>query len=170
MIKADFKIDNRFKRTLQARYQGYELKAGILEDRRHKAPLPKTFGLASLEGGPARKKSKRDDTTVAKVGENLRKVHNMDYLRAPVRAWRSMDMKAFRTAFMRFVTGKAKSRSQAETTLRAVIRNPILKGKYGRNSRAWARVKGFNRKAIDTGQFYRAITAMVRKVKKRVSK
>jgi hypothetical protein len=166
LINAEFKIDKRLQKKILARYQGYELTAGILENSPYRAALPARKGLATVEGGPARKKSSRVRSTVADVGEAIRTQQRIDYLRAPVRQWRSVDMKAFRDAFSKFLAGASKSRSQTETALRAVIRNPILHGRYGRNTPRWARVKTFNRKLIDTGQFFRAIIARVRSKKK----
>jgi hypothetical protein len=53
---------------------------------------------------------------------------------------------------------------RVQNLLQAVIRNPILRGDYGRNAMSTARNKGFNRLFIDTGQFFRAIKAKVTRV------
>lgn len=164
-VNMDFKIDARVQKKILAQFNRFEIQAGILDDAPHKRPLPASRGLASVAGGPARKKSGRIRGTNAQVGEIVRKVHGVDYLRKPFRNGNSPDMKVLRAALIQFLAGLSKSRHQVETALRAVIRNPILQGKYGRNTRAWARVKTFNRKLFDTGQFYTSIIARVRSKK-----
>lgn len=47
--------------------------------------------------------------------------------------------------------------------MRAVVRNPILRGEYGKNSAKWAAVKGFNDLLMMTGQFFKAIEARFKK-------
>jgi hypothetical protein len=49
-----------------------------------------------------------------------------------------------------------------ETCLQAIVRNPILKGEYGRNSRLTQKIKGFNRYMIDTAQLFKNIKADVK--------
>jgi hypothetical protein len=161
VISGEFKIDSRFKQRLKVRYGRFEFQAGVLQNRPHLAPLSKSKGLTTLQGGPARRKSRtKAYGTVQDVGERLRKSGN-DYLRAPIQKFKSPDMVAFRKAWGLLITGVTKSKSQVETAFRAVIRNPILKGAYGRNTRQTAKAKGFNRKLIDTGQFFQAIAAKV---------
>jgi hypothetical protein len=45
--------------------------------------------------------------------------------------------------------------------IQAIVRNPILRGDYGRNNLFTQKVKGFNRLMIDTGQFFNNIKARV---------
>lgn len=163
MIDVDIKLDKRFSKTLAARYEGYELRAGILEDKPHRSALPASRGLTSVGGGPARKKSSRTRGMVSDVAKAVS--GHVDYLGAPLARTTSNDMKAFRREFGKVLTGQTQSLTRVETALRAVFRNPILQGKYGRNSRAWAKVKTFNRKLIDTGQFFKSILARVRSKK-----
>ncbi len=60
-----------------------------------------------------------------------------------------------------FLSGKNKSKASVETAMTRVVVNPILQRKYGHNSRATAKAKGFNRFLIDTGQLVKAISAKV---------
>ncbi len=145
---------------MRGRYERYELQAGILQDSAHRRPKPKSAGFGTLSGGPVRLKSKKTQGNVSGVAERIRKAGD-DYIRAPFSQPRSAPMRDFLRALGDLLTDRT-TRSKVETALRAVIREPILRGKYGRNSIATARVKGFNRKLIDTGQFYRAIIARVR--------
>ncbi len=161
MISPTFQLDHRFQKRLKGRYERYEVRAGILDDSAHHRPRPKSAGLGTLSGGPVRKKSNKTKGTVAQVGEFVRKSGN-NYLRAPIAQTKSQLMRDFLKALGDLVTDRTTSRSKVESTLRAVIREPILRGKYGRNTAKTAKRKGFNRKLIDTGQFFRAIVARVR--------
>ncbi len=162
MIRPEFKLDKRFKKTVAARYERFEFRAGILDDRPHRRALPKTRGLNSLEGGPVRRMSStKTSGRVGDVGDRIRK-RGDDYLRAPFEKPRSREMVAFLRAFADLVTGRVTSKKFAEAALQKVIREPILRLKYGRNTPLWAKVKGFNRKLFDTGQFFRAIVARIR--------
>lgn len=167
MIDAEFKLDKRFLQKAKARFERFEAEAGVLEDGPHYSPRVRAR-KGSMEGGPVRKKSGRVNGSLAGVGEQLRTVHRVPYLTAPFKQNRSKEMKELRLRLVELITGKAKSYSKFQTALRSLIRTPILKQKYGHNSLATARAKGFNRFLIDTGQFFRAITAKVRV--RRVSK
>jgi len=177
LIKPTFKIDERFKKRVQARYERFDIQAGILEDKAHHEPRParrprpkgkkkaspsyRARGLGTLEGGPVRLQKRTTQSTTARIAERLRKELGVDWLRAPVRRYNSPEMKQLRKAFADLVLGKNRSYSVVEAKFRAVLRVPILRGRYGRNTRAAERVKTFNRKLIDTGQFFKAILAKV---------
>ena len=45
----------------------------------------------------------------------------------------------------------------------AVVRNPILRGEYGKNTSPWARKKGFNQLLMMTGQFFKNVKARFKK-------
>lgn len=162
MIDVELKLDDRFKRKLALRYGRYELRAGVLKDGRHRSALPAARGLTSVAGGPARKMSNQSSGTLKQVSDRVRRTHRVDYLREPLKHEGTPEMRAFRRALADLLTGKTKRRERAEAALQAVIQRPIAQGKYGRNSFRWARIKGFNRKLIDTGQFYRSIIARLR--------
>jgi hypothetical protein len=170
LIAPTLKVDERFKKRVQARYGRYDLEAGVLKDKPHRDPKP-----AKARGKPQKKKrvqgakaktvrlqKAKASTTNAEVSERIRKDHGVDYLRSPLRMHNSLPMKQFRKAFGRLLTGKDKNYSSVESKFRAVIRIPILKLHYGRNSAEAARTKTFNRKLFDTGQFFKAIISKVR--------
>ncbi len=161
LIKPEFKLDQRFKKTVASRYGRYEFRAGILKDKTYRSPRPARRGLATVAGGPVRTKSRRTRGTVSQVGERIRRDLNVPYLTAPF-ARRTRAMREFLKAFADLVQGKPKARKRAEDTLQEVIRAPIREQRYGRNSALRARVKRFNRKLFDTGQFYLGIIAQVR--------
>lgn len=119
-------------------------------------------GLGTMEGGPVRLKKAKVRGTVAEVGEYVRKVHKIPYLTRPFENPNTPETKKFTRAFFQLLSGKEKSYSKVESLLRDIIRIPILKKKYGSNSAKARKVKTFDRLAIDTGQFYQAISAKIR--------
>lgn len=226
MIKPTLKIDERFKKRVQARYERFDVQGGILIDKPHHEPRPakqvqkakrkqaeqaktpgeqakkkqntkkkqKSFaqkvkgkvkqsltskkakaakkqkalvashrrrGLGTLEGGPVRLQKAETRSTTATIAERIRTDLGVDWLRTPVRRENSPEMKQLRKAFFDLVTGKNRNYSAVEAKFRAVLRIPILKKRYGRNTPAAARAKTFNRFLIDTGQFFKAIAAKV---------
>lgn len=178
-------ISDKVQQRIRARMEGYHIEAGILDDKPYRLPKPvkrkkkvlvKKLGKrlkkatkvsyldrGTLEGGPVRKKKSVTRGTIAQVGEKIRKNLGIDYLRTPIRRINSSEMKAFRKAFILFLF-KRTTKTRAQEALRLVLRNPIKKMKYGRNSPGWAAVKTFNRKLFDTGQFYSNIKARIKKV------
>lgn len=232
MSESTFKIDERFKKRVQARYEKYDVQGGILVDKPHRNPRPakrnadgvmkkvraqqpktektnrkktvqkkkkKTFsqrvkgkvsklkaktkagrakaaakaaermradhrsrGLGTLEGGPVRLMKNSTYSTNAEIGEKIRKEHGVPWLTDPIHKYNSKEMKELRKALYDLWTGKNKNYSAVEAKFRAVLRIPILRQRYGRNSEATARNKTFNRFLFDTGQFYKAIIAKIR--------
>lgn len=157
-VKMDFKIDKRFKNRISGRYGKYSFGTGV-DNKVHHAPRrPVAYG--SLQGGPIRKKGpKTYGTTTLEVAKAMQK--KTGFMTAPFRKQRSKDMRAFLQAFFNFASGKG-SKSKVQTALRAVVRNPMLRGDYGRNTRITAKSKGFNRLLFDTGQLFKSILAYVR--------
>ncbi len=51
-------VDKRFLSEMRGRYEGHALRVGIIRNQRYQAPAPKTDGLTSVLGGPARKTQK----------------------------------------------------------------------------------------------------------------
>ena len=78
-------------------------------------------------------------------------------------------MRKFLREFGLWAFEKTGKRHRTLAALRAVVRNPMLKGEYGPNKPSTIRAKGFDRFSIDTGQLYTAIGAKVR-VKRLVSR
>lgn len=154
---------SRFKNTVKKNVKKRVKKVLSTKEMKHALMVSdhRRRGLGTLEGGPVRLMQKRTRGTVAEVGEAIRKIHKVDYLREPFKDENSPDMKKLRKALANLLKGKA-GYSKVETAFRAVLRNPILKRKYGANSAQAKRVKTFDRKLIDTGQFFKAIKAKVR--------
>lgn len=169
------KLDKKFAERVQARYDRFQMEVGILEDEPHKSPMERPSGpenfnknLSSYAGGPIRKKSRQNSgLTVAQVSAANRDRLGFNYLTEPFRR-NSDDILKFSTGFFKMAAGRATSlRKRCENLLQAIVRNPILRGEYGKQARSTTREKGFYRPMIDTGQLFKAIRASV-KVRPRV--
>lgn len=161
------KIDDHFAKRLQGRFGKYDFRVGILNDGPHKEATPASKGTKSYAGGPARRTSGKDSgQTLSDVSEAIRERLGFNYLSAPFKN-KSADIVKFTTEFFRLAFGRSEKR-RAENLLQAVVRNPILRGEYGRNSAVTKKIKGFDRFLIDTTQFFKAIKAECRVRRTRV--
>ncbi len=154
-------LDRRFEKQAKGVYEKYDFHVGVLVDGPHKQAVDSSKGLKSYAGGPARKVSpKPSGETISQVSESLRKHLGINFYTKPFQARKNKDILAFTKAFFDLCAGRSQAK-RAENLLQAIVRNPILRGDYGRNKTITARIKGFNRLMIDTAQLFRAITAKV---------
>jgi hypothetical protein len=105
--------------------------------------------------------SRRTKGTVEDVSKRVRKQVNIYTL--PFNKRTSKDLRNFIRLFFKYVAGEIKKVRSVSDSLQAVVRNPMLRAEYGKNTRYWAKVKGFNRRLFDTGQLFKNIKASVRK-------
>lgn len=163
------KLSKGFAERVQARYDRFEMQVGVLQDGPHKAPLERPPGaesfnanLSSYAGGPVRKKSRQaGGLTIAQVSAANRDRLGVNYLTEPFKRKDSEIIK-FSNAFFKMASGRATSmRKRCENLLQAIVRNPILRGEYGRQARSTTREKGFDRPMIDTAQLFKAIKGSV---------
>lgn len=173
-MEIDTKLGKSFKKKLAKQIEGWDLKVGILEDKRHYDPKtspsgppepPKTYAGGSI------RRTTRNSMSIFSTGEifiqNM-KLLGVDLLREPFKgslASKNNEILKFTEAFLKLATKQKVSLKRVENLLQAVVRNPILRQDYGYNSRERAEEKGFNRLLFDTGQMFKAIKA---KAKKRV--
>lgn len=166
MSGLELKLDNRFLKKIKGTVEGYEFQVGVLQDKPHQVAEDKKKGLTSYAGGPTRKKSRsRSGLTISQVSEKLRKHTGINLYTRPFKSTKNKDIVKFIAEFFNVVSGRSQPR-RLENLLQAVVRNPILRGDYGRNSSVTRGIKGFDRLMIDTGQLFKSIIA--RAVKRRV--
>ncbi len=161
------KLDRRFLKQAKGVFEKYEFVVGVIEDKPHRSPLPASKGLKAYAGGPARKLSRKSYQMVSQVSEKLRKNTGINFYTNPFKSKNNSDILKFTKSFFKLCTGTGTQR-RTENLLQAIVRNPILRGDYGSNSRATVKIKGFNRFMIDTSQLFQSIKAkvMVRSVSK----
>lgn len=161
------KLSKGFQQRVEGMFGKYQFEVGILEDGPHYEPRRGARGLKGQDvitnyaGGPVRKKSRKvGPLTIAQVSQANRERLGFNYLTEPFKK-KSSDIIKFTNEFFRVVFGKSQKR-RAENLLQAVVRNPILRGDYGGNSALTKKIKGFDRKMIDTAQLFKAIKAICR--------
>ena len=158
---------DKFGRKLDKKSRAKDRAARLAASKAKKAERAKAMrmknaamGLATVAGGPARRKSMKIKGKVSDVSRQIRK--RVDYLSLPFKNESSPEMRKLKKTLFDLIQGKQTSYTYVQTALRNAIRMPILKQKYGPNSRATIKAKRFNRFLFDTGQFYQTIGARVR--------
>lgn len=157
-----FKLDKRFSSQAKGILEKYQFEVGILQDKAHKEARDQGAGLSSYAGGPTRKTSGRSSgKTISEVSQELRARTGINIFTQPFFSKKNKEILDFVHAYFELCAGKTQKK-RVENLLQAIVRNPILRGDYGRNSPQTAKIKGFNRFLIDTSQLFRAITSKVR--------
>lgn len=166
------KLDKRFKKNIAGRFGKYEFEVGILEDKPYRKPMRGEPGLkgkdvlSNFAGGPVRKASRKaSDIMISEVSKENRERLGFNYLSKPFEN-KSSDIMKFTAAFFDYAFGRTEQR-RLTNLLQAIVRNPILKRDYGRNSELTQKIKGFDRYMIDTGQLFKNIKAKVTTVGRR---
>lgn len=153
----DIKIKGDMRKQLRGTFGKYEFEVGILKDSVHrKAKIGAAF--SSLAGGPVRKKGTLSDKLTSDISRSLREKLKFNYLVRPFKAKNNADILRFSKSFFELCLGKGQKK-RCENLIQAIVRNPITRGDYGSNTKLTASIKGFNRLMIDTGQFFKSITA-----------
>ncbi len=167
---SQLKLSRGFGEKMKGRFEKYEFEVGVIQDGPHKLPAERQAGaqnfssnLGSYAGGPVRKKSRTaGPLTIAEVSAANRARLGINYLTEPFQR-ESSDIVKFFKSFLKLITGRTQIK-RVENLLQAVVRNPILRGEYGRQARSTTREKGFYRPMIDTAQLFKSIKAVARRV------
>ncbi len=162
-------LDKSFAKKLKGAIEGYNFEVGVLDDKPHyeakvgKRGLGGKDVLKTYAGGPARKQSNiPSGKTIGQILiENMKRL-GKNILLLPFKN-RNSDIIKFTSAFLKMALAK-ESPKRVENLLQAVVRNPILRKEYGRNSALTVKIKTFDRNLIDTSQMFKAIRARVKRV------
>lgn len=152
-------------KKLKKRFEKYTFEVGVLEDAPHREALRGAKGhkgkdvLSTYAGGPVRKTSRKSYASISQVSEKLRNFLGFNYLEKPFEK-SSPARKAFFIEFCKLAFGRSQEK-RVENSLQAVVRNPMLRGDYGNNSKLTQKIKGFDRLTIDTSQLFKAIKARI---------
>lgn len=148
---------------IQGKLDKYKFKVGILENKQHYAPLRQ--GTTGKKGLPILynyaglflyKHGKKPDGTLWGIAKKLDAAYK--WLRKPFLLRKNQDLISVINFMIDDMNGR-ESKQRMVNAIQAVVRNPILRGDYGRNSRDWAKKKGFNKLMFMTGQFFKNIQA-----------
>lgn len=176
----EIKLDKRFKKNVQGRIENFQFRVGILNDGPHyqaktgKRGMKGQDVLKSFAGGPARQQTRKPNGTISSVSAAFSKFLGFNYLTQPFQlehvgrgAGDRQLIIQFVDIFLKGAFGRISNPNQRlQNLLQAIVRNPILRGDYGHNSKLTKAIKGFDRLGIDTSQLFRGITAEARKVKR----
>lgn len=150
----EMKVKNLAK-TLTMKLEKYEVQVGLLEDKKRKKPLFKRFknyaGKRLLREGGVSK-----GASLVKVAEYLDKKYK--WLRKPFLIERNKELVLVINDIIKHMNGKG-DKQRILNGFQAVVRNPILRGEYGKNNSRWAKIKGFDDTLMMTGQFFKNIKA-----------
>lgn len=179
------KLDGRFKNRLRVLLHHAAADVGVLQNKPHKMPLTikqvyarvakkqvsdpllatrKAFLAARFKtfaGGLARKVGRRTSGTIESVSKSFREQTRINLFTRPFFIKSNREILRFTQNYVKHLISRKVSVKRVENLLQAVVRNPITRGDYGRNTKSTARAKGFNRLAIDTAQLFQNIRARV---------
>jgi len=167
MAGVKLKIDSRFKKQIKGHFEKYTFEVGVEEGehfaaKRGERGLKGQDVLSTYARGPVRLADKsKPDGTNEQIAESFRKQLGRNFWTEPFQKSNS-EILNFLKNFFNYSFGKSEKK-RLENSLQAVVRNPILRGDYGRNSKLTQTIKGFDRYGIDTGQFFKSIVAKVTK-------
>lgn len=162
----EIKLSKTFAKNLRGRFGKYEFEVGILEDGPHRDAKRGAPGLkgddvrATYAGGPVRKAGRKSSQKISDISRENRKRLGFNYMSQPFKD-KTSDVMKFSKEFFKLAFGRSQKK-RAENLLQAVVRNPILAGKYGPQSTLTTIIKTFDRPMIDTGQLFKAIKARCR--------
>lgn len=153
---------------LQKQIDSYDIKVGVFENVPRKKPISGAKAkVRILAGGPVRASTAaRVPVMSGDLAEDLQS--KFRWLTKPFSRSATVQTKEIVAFTKYFMVAIAQDKKDALTLRRianlvqAIVRNPILRGDYGTNSAQYAKLKGFNRFLIDTGQFFRSIKAVVK--------
>jgi hypothetical protein len=157
----------RLGRSLSGRLKGrieqYQFEVGILDDKVHYEAQSSALGNEGVyAGGPVRLRERTkvsEAGTISKVSELNRERLGFNYLREPFKNTGS-DIIRFTQEFLKMAMGRSKEK-RVTNLIQAIVRNPILRGDYGSNTSVTAKIKGFDRLMMDTGQLFKNIKARI---------
>lgn len=144
-------------KKISAQIGNYNFEVGILSDKPKKIArkgVKKTYaGITIAAEGKASNKVSLAE--VAKYTDNRFK-----WLKKPFKLNNNKDVLRVVNEIAAQVFGKkSQDNKRLENAVQAVVRNPILRGDYGRNAASTIKQKGFNKLGILTGQMFKAIKA-----------
>lgn len=142
----------------------YKFQVGILENKLHYLPAQGDTTLTrgqniyySYAGLKLRKPSSyKYKGTLFSVAKDMDEAFK--WLRKPFMLQSNADVLAVLKYVVENLNGKD-TKQRIINAVQAVVRNPILRGNYGKNSAKTSKSKGFNKLLMDTGQLFKNIKA-----------
>lgn len=166
-VKKSEIVGKGLDQVLQGKFDKYQFQVGILQNKQHYAPARKLVGFRN--GNPVYEKSwynfagiqllragNKVDGTLKGVAKEMDEAYK--WLRRPWEISKNKDLIGIIHYIVEDINGR-ENKQRILNGIQAVVRNPILRGDYGKNSRKRAKEKGFNKLMMATGQFFKNIKA-----------
>lgn len=163
MIKTKFKLEKRVLEKMRGKVEAFSFEVGVLGDKAHKGAIPRTVkGIRKFAGGSARYSGKKPTkNSISDISRYLRKKFNKNFYTIPFRNPKNKEILRVVKLVIDLAINEKGTIKMLTNAVQAIVRNPILRGDYGRNTLRAQRNKGFNRLFIDTAQFFNNIKARV---------
>lgn len=151
------KIKSDISKKISKQIGNYNFEVGILKNEPKKLPkkgASKSYaGLTISASGAASQKVSLAE--VAKYTDNMFK-----WLKKPFTLKGNKEVLAIVKEIAGQTFGKKSvDNKRLENAVQAVIRNPILRGDYGKNAASTIKAKGFDKLGINTAQLFKSIKA-----------
>lgn len=143
-----------FDKIIQIELDKYQVEVGILQD----APVYSAGdGFKVYAGQTLRRTGRKLVGNMASLAESLDK--RFHWLEEPFRIPENQDVQQVVSDIAESINMDHTGKQRVLNGMQAIIRNPILGDYYGGNSMRWAKIKGFNKLLMFTGQFFQHIKA-----------
>lgn len=154
----ELKIQNLSKK-LAFKLDKYQVQVGLLEDKKRKQPK---FGEFKNYAGKTllREGKVSNGASLVEVAEYLDRRYK--WLRKPFLIKNNKEVVLVLNDIVKDMNGHD-LKQRILNGFQAVVRNPILRGEYGKNTTPWAKKKGFNQLLMMTGQFFKNVKARFKK-------
>jgi hypothetical protein len=151
------KIKSDISKKISKKFGNYNFEVGILSNQpkklRKKGASKSFAGVSVSASGKVNPKVSLAD--VAKYTDN-----RFGWLKKPFGiAGNKEVLKVVNEIAAQVFGKKSVDNKRLENAVQAVIRNPILRGDYGRNAASTIKAKGFDKLGIDTAQLFKSIKA-----------
>lgn len=146
---------DNFAQILQVDLDKYQVEVGVLQDKVTYNAVPGRF--KTYAGQRLAVTGRKARGTLVEAAQELDK--RFHWLERPWRLERNQDVQQVVSDMIESINMRDAGKQRVLNGMQAVIRNPILGNYYGRNSIRWAKIKGFNKLLMWTGQFFQNIRA-----------
>lgn len=144
-----------FERAIQVELDKYQMEVGILDNvPKYAAAKGKWKNYAGMVVAATGKKT---DNTLADVAQDLDR--RFRWLERPWRIPQNQAVQEVVNDIVQSMNAGNSKKQRVLNSVQAVVRNPILRGDYGKNSSKATKEKGFNKLLIWTSQFFQNIKA-----------
>lgn len=144
-----------FARAIQVELDKYQMEVGILDNvPKYAAAKGKWKNYAGMVVAATGKKT---DNTLADVAQDLDR--RFRWLERPWRIPQNQAVQEVVNDIVQSMNAGNSKKQRVLNSVQAVVRNPILRGDYGKNSSKATKEKGFNKLLIWTSQFFQNIKA-----------